>query len=594
MTRALVFLLINSIKNGGITVTKPYIVPVFLLEKSSISSELIDIAEKINSTAIEITESDIPLASRYHIKKFIEHRTSIQEKKDLKDFYLIPVGIDYEGNVSLSLFNSSKLIGKFSDGSNKTSLDPNILGMYLRLVNEIKESIDFIYIPREIDPILFTKLETKEIQVLMGKTLNETLSELVPQKQITDINRELNKFINSLAVELDVYSYRTPTDRQQMVKKNEVYNLLIQSFFSTRRLHKKFGDNWLEISMLSSGEKQKAIIDVAYGFLKNHRDSGSNLIIAIDEPESSLHMSACFEQFNAIYTISRACMQVLFTSHWYGFLPTLDSGSATIIGVKDDKSHVFEQLNLASYREQIKQLRANTKGLLPHDIRLKSINDFVQSVITSAMGDDPFNWIICEGSSEKIYLSAYLSDYIENRKLRIVPVGGAKEIKRLYNHIAVMYEEFQSEITGKIILLSDTDKELVSYEVGDFKNLYCRRMVNGSNGVTRLVKIQANPVSPATEIEDSLNGKVFFNTLKNDFMVEHSDLLGFLKDIVEAPTQLSSRYALDLRQSEWDKIELFFNRKNLKFKFAKAYVNNMNSESFESPSWIKEILKWLG
>ena len=37
----------------------------------------------------------------------------------------------------------------------------------------VKNVIDFIYIPREIDPETFTKLETTEIQVLMGEDLNE-------------------------------------------------------------------------------------------------------------------------------------------------------------------------------------------------------------------------------------------------------------------------------------------------------------------------------------------------------------------------------------------------------------------------------------
>lgn len=142
--------------------------------------------------------------------------------------------------------------------------------------------------------------------------------------------------------------------------------------------------------------KQKAIIDVADSLLSRHRDSGSNLIIAVDEPESSLHMSACFDQFGSLFDISRDCMQVIFSSHWYGFLPTIESGSATIIS-KVENDHVFDLINLASYREQVKQMTAGTRGRLPYDIRLKSINDFVQSVVTSSIGDDPFNWLICEG-----------------------------------------------------------------------------------------------------------------------------------------------------------------------------------------------------
>ncbi len=355
------------------------------------------------------------------------------------------------------------------------------------------------------------------------------------------------------------------------MRKNDLYNLIIRSFFGARKLHKKQGNNWLEINSLSSGEKQKAIIDVAHSLLSKHRDSGFNLIIGVDEPESSLHMSACFDQFDSLYDISRDCMQVMFSTHWYGFLPTIESGSATIIS-KNDNAHVFDQINLASYREQVKQLTNSSKGRLPYDIRLKSVNDFVQSVITSAIGDDPFSWLICEGSSEKIYLSAYLKDLIESKRLRIVPVGGAKEIKRLYNHLSTSYEDFKDEISGKIILVSDTDPELVTYEVKKYSNLYCKRIVNcPSTRTTKLVNIQSNPVSPATEIEDALNGKLFFDTLKT-FSSEFPDFLGFIEDIDDEISQEYSKVALDIKGSQWELIDNFFNAGNNKFLFPMSFT----------------------
>lgn len=507
---------------------------------------------------------------------------------------VLPIGFDYRGYVSISLFNNrtavEALLGEGADTS-KTNLEDDELITFLPLLEKIQELIDYIYIPREIEPELFTKLETSEIQVLMGETLNQILSQRVPQRQINDINSSLNAFIDTLSEELEIYSYRTPTDRQQHLKKNDVYNLIIQSFFSTRKLHKKQGNNWLEISSLSSGEKQKAIIDVAHSLLNKHRDSGSNLIIGIDEPESSLHMSACFDQFDALYQISRDAMQVVFSSHWYGFLPTIESGSATVI-TKQDSSHAFDMINLANYREQIKQLRSSSRGRLPFDIRLKSVNDFVQSVITSTMGDTPFNWIICEGSSEKVYLSAYFRDLVDTKRLRIVPVGGAGEIKRLYNHLSTSYEDFQAEISGKIILLSDTDAELVNYDVKDYPNLICKRMVNcNSSRTTKLVKIQSNPVSPATEIEDALNGRLFYQTLST-FSSEYPDQLGFLSEITKEITQESSKISLDLRTSEWELINQFFNLDNNKFKFSQKYIENIGEE-FEEPSWIQEIRGWL-
>jgi len=581
-------------KKSGKTITKPQIVPVFLLNKSMLSGDVLEKAEILSSLTLSLDESDVSSTLKVHARSFISHREQLTARVCIDDMLILPIGIDYRGCVSIALFNNrtavEKLLGTKSDPS-KTNLDDSELEVFLPLLEKIKELIDYIYIPREIEPELFTKLETNEIQVLMGETLNQILSERVPQRQINDINHSLNSFIDTLSEELEIYSYRTPTDRQQHLKKNDVYNLIIQSFFSTRKLHKKQANNWLEISSLSSGEKQKAIIDVAHSLLNKHRDSGSNLIIAIDEPESSLHMSACFDQFDSIYEISRDAMQVIFSSHWYGFLPTIESGSATVI-TKQDSSHVFDMINLANYREQIKQLRSSSRGRLPYDIRLKSINDFVQSVITSTIGDNPFNWIICEGSSEKVYLSAYFKEFIDTKRLRIVPVGGAKEIKRLYNHLSTSYEDFQEEISGKIILLSDTDAELVNYDVKNYPNLLCKRMVNcSSSRTTRLVNIQSNPVSPATEIEDALNGRLFFETLCV-FSSDYPDKLGFLSDITEEVTQESSKISLDLRSSQWELIDQFFNLDNNKFKFSQKYIENIGEE-FEEPSWIQEIRGWL-
>lgn len=101
-------------------------------------------------------------------------------------------------------------------------------------------------------------------------------------------------------------------------------------------------------------------MDIAYGFLTNHRENGDNLIIGIDEPECSLHMSACFEQFEKLYSISGICEQLIFTSHWYGYLPTVENGCTTTI-LKTDSTHHFELYDLASYRRS----QEESKNLFP-------------------------------------------------------------------------------------------------------------------------------------------------------------------------------------------------------------------------------------
>lgn len=585
----------TATKKSGKQSTKPSIVPVFLIQKKFFkeASEEFNKALLLSDFVLNAVEENVALSTKSHMKRFMEHRDLIKSNINIDDYFLLPIGLDYENNISISIFNSNSLLDKLNKEGlleGKTSLNEEDLNDFKPVLNAIKNIIEYIYIPREIDPENFTKLETKEIQVLMGETLTQILSDKVTSQQILEINKNLNGFLKTLEDELELYSYRTPTDRQQQLRKSDVYNLIIQAFFNIRKLHKKHGDSWMEINSLSSGEKQKAIIDVAHGFLSKHRKSGTKLIIAVDEPESSLHMSACFDQFDSLYQISRDCMQVMFSSHWYGFFPIIESGSATIIS-KREGTHVFDQINLASYREQIKQMATSSRGRLPFDIRLKSMNDFVQSVMTSAMGENPYNWIICEGSSEKIYLNKYLEDLIKIKRVRIVPVGGAREIKRLYNYFSTAYDDFKSEITGKVILISDTDAELVRYEVTEYENLICKRIVNCSNERdTKLVNIQANPLSPATEIELALNGKVFYETLLG-FVGDYPDELSFLKDVDDISDEVSY-FSLDLKNSQWNLLDCFFNKDNNKYKFSVEYVNKLKVEH-KIPNWVNIVRGWL-
>ncbi|OOE93608.1 hypothetical protein BZG77_14375 [Salinivibrio sp. IB643] len=108
---------------------------------------------------------------------------------------------------------------------------------------------------------------------------------------------------------------------------------------------------------------------------------------------------------------------------------------------------------------------------------------------------------------------------------------------------------------------------------------------------TKLVNIQANPVSPATEIEDALNGKLFYETLCT-FIENYPEQLSFLNEIVEDVPQESSKIALDLKASQWVQIEQFFDMDNNKFFFSQRYAGFINGE-YDVPSWVEEIRGWL-
>jgi len=578
------------VKKSGLPTTKPHIVPLYLIKANKISANNLELATKISNYTWTVEKSDILPQNQVHFRTFQEQRKLLKRQFNEENYLLIPLGQSYEQTPNLSIFNTKRLgevlIESFD--RNNSQIQDADLKFLEPLQVELKNLFEYIYIPKDIDYENFTQIETKEIQALMGETLNEIVERCVPQDKIQEINKNLNEFIESLSTILGDYSFRTSGERQVNLRKNDIYKLIIEAFFKIRKLQKKEGEYWLELNTLSSGEKQKAIIELAFQFLKSYRQKTENLIIAIDEPESSLHMSACYDQFNKLFKISSLCSQLLFTTHWYGFIPTVEDGYVSVIS-RTNSTHKFDLVSISSYRESIKQAVRDSKGKLPYDIKLKSLNDFVQSIITSVLPDEPFNWLICEGSSEKIYFEAYLSDIKKDKKLRIIPVGGASEIKRIYNYLQVAYEDFKKEIQGKIILISDTDRQLVEYSTKDDSNLICKRLVNDeSKRKTILAKIESNLVSPKTEIEDSLNGKLFFETLK-EYETDNPELSNLIKEI-KYPTEESTYFALDLSLSQRELLERFFDKDNYKFEFAKKYSQKISHE-YKVPEWIEEIKK---
>ncbi|MCL7798370.1 ATP-binding protein, partial [Pasteurella multocida] len=354
---------------NNITKTKstPYIVPVFAIDKNIENQEIEELFGRIDSIFRNIESADINIGGGDKSFKdiFLNMHKNAIAKFNSEDYYIIPIGIDDKRSPSFASLDS--LFKTISEDDAKKALEA------------VKNMFDYVYIPKDIDSEAFTRLEAKQMQVLMGESLEKVLNDRITADSLREINNKLNDFISTLDTDLGEYAYRTPTEKQQNIRKMYMNNLFIESFFNIRKLHKKQNEHFIELNNLSSGEKQKALIDVAYKLLKYRRKNGNNLIIAIDEPESSLHISACFEQFNKLFIISRECRQVLFSSHWYGFLPILNKANVCIIS-KNENIHLFDLINLINYREEILSQIRYSEGKLPYHIGLKSITDLSHSI----------------------------------------------------------------------------------------------------------------------------------------------------------------------------------------------------------------------
>ena len=592
-----------------------YVMPVFVLNTTEFDGfEYLDFVKAYSESIKTFISEEIPSTMNQLRKQLWEDIKRQHADLDLSEAYILPICLNEFFDISLGICGD-EIIDKISpissipehleslpidDVLRREALEQarqkrdDIVKEKLRSTYEwITGNITYVYIPKDIAPERFVVFETEEIQHLIGTSLMEVVKKHLSEGSIRTISTGLKDFVQELSNTLSCYEFRMKGSRQMNLNAKDIYNLIIHDFFSKRELFQVNSGKDIPLSRLSSGEKQQAIISLIHSVVKNYRDDNQDLIVAIDEPESALHISLCYEQFEKLYEISQKCCQVLFSSHWYGFIPTITSGCIANI-IKSSDKHSSIMFNIYRYREEIKQGVAHSNGQIPIDVTLKGLNDFIQSIISSIIKKDHYNWLICEGTSDKIYLEAYLKDEIINNKLRIVPVGGAKEVRKIYEHLYLAFEDLRTDINGKVFLIVDTDNSFLDFETKDsYPKLKCKRIVNDDSiKETKLVNNQSNP-KKQTDIEDVLNGKLFFNVLKK--YRETNPELSFVDAIIGDKEEIPSHYALDLRPSEYTSLDAFFskNNNNNKVLFAKSYVEAMNGDYYKVPDWINEIKQFF-
>ena len=340
----------------------PYIVPIFLIEKAKIqfNEKELELINVIDKAIKKVSAQNLPprfsgaKETVNHIKRIVESIDNIDE------FFLIPLGITYSGKKTFSVFTNyfTEELKDFIEDINAPSNGEEI-ELDLAILDEIfVKVIDiyrYIYIPRELSAEEFSKLHNKQFEFLMGKSLHQTLNETISPDAVRRINEALDGIVSSIATDLKTYEYRTKSDvRQRKLQKDDINNLIIEAYFNIRSMHVKVkDDSSIAITKLSSGEKQKAILDIANSLLKKNSENNSEkyIIFGFDEPESSLHISACFDMFQDLYETTKYCSQVLFTTHWYGYIPSVLEGNTVILSRDQNDTHAFDFINISKYRE---------------------------------------------------------------------------------------------------------------------------------------------------------------------------------------------------------------------------------------------------
>ncbi|MES2766212.1 MAG: AAA family ATPase [Bacteroidota bacterium] len=587
----------------------PFVAPVFLIKKSLFknrSKEEIhcqSVVEKLSRFLWDFS----PEQHSHDIEDFIEHRNALKAKFGTEEYYFFIIGKKHDNlrNIHFGPFHYEHALRElFMPNSFKSELhndgdraknshahhteEDEFQSAFKGFSDYILEMYSYLYIPVETDVVRYTKLETSAMQELMGSDIRQAIINAIGPETLGEINDSLDMFVEGIHYMLGNYTYKgTWKDSLRM---SDLVNKIIEAYFSVKILHKKVGAMDIPVDSLSSGEKRRALIDVMYSFLKTDNNPDKLAIIAIDEPEASLHIEACFHQFEKLRQLAHAGHQVLVTTHWFGFLPVVSEGMVHSLLLKEDASVDVTSFDLYAYREKVKQDRELLKGKLPYDISLKSYNDLVQAIISSVRGKTPYNWLICEGASEKIYFEYYFEKELEEKNLRILSVGGAEEVKRIYEYLHIPMREKDVELHGKVYCLIDTDETAKELGMAPVKTLDFKRLLNDPQKGTLLVPIDHPVKTPPTEIEDCLEPEAFFKTL---LQFPDEELQKLLKENPLNEKAQNSFEALDLRPSYMVCLKEFFDKDNNKFDFAVQYVKFLKENGGKNPAWIEEIRKFI-
>jgi hypothetical protein len=579
----------HSISKAGFD-RAPEICPIFIIEKSKINKtrNLYKYLETISRILWQFEKDDYNSSHTKLCVQIHNHISTTLQKVESADekYFIFPLSIKKisanETDYSLSIFESNAHIAQELQDDNGALIEDVIE----ELLSYVRSDIEYIYIPSEINYETYTKIEGKTIQSLMGTPIDSIIENLIDERVIRDINTGLDSFLKDIQSHLKKYEYKKPAKRQTLFNIRHLTSKIIETYFESKILNLKDNSSLTPIHNCSSGEKRKAVIDLAEAFiLKSERTEKDNLVIlVVDEPEVSLHTSSCFEQFEKLENISRNNVQTIISTHWYGFFPSVQFGSATYI--TNDESEKFSFfIDLMRFREDIRQIRKDTKGKMPNNIELKSINDLVQSIISSITSSST-KWIICEGASDKIYLNYFFRNQDD---IKIVSVGGSKYVKKLFEYIYLALEEEKEDICGKIFLLLDTDKAFEKYSAKEsIKQIKIRRLqASTTHDKIQLLTTSDNNYYPPTTIEDALDSDIFLNTLSffhdNGYSKELKNLM---TDISVVKPNSPSGIAFDLRESQKTEIEKFFSTPGVKVKFAQKYCTL--SESI-IPAWVDDI-----
>lgn len=593
---------------SGVNKEEAYIAPLFLIKKSEFKSDIDqNLLNELSNYLWNVDQSANPtIAKNKALQKFLTYKNSLKDDYTPEEYYLFLVGLKYLNiKPHFATFHNkieTVLEGKGYQIDQLKNIHQNILDFY-----------SYVYIPVESSIKDILRLESLELQQLMNKDIIDEIDRSLNQKYTISreelgrsngrrnvnistleiINQSLDSFVDNANSSIqnldDKYSFSYDPNTKRKLTAQDVRERIIEEYFLRRSLKK----DSKPIKNLSSGEQRIALFDIAYSLLSSGKQTTRKLILAIDEPECSMHMTQCYRQFIRLNEISKKYgHQVLLTTHWYGFIPVIENGYLTHIEHSDVLD--LKQFPIKSITSQQKEL--------PDEISLKSIFDLVSSII-GMMRSETINWLICEGTDDILYFDLFLSDQVDN--LYLLPMGGIDNVVKLYNYLYTPLSEKSEKkcLSGKVVCLTDTDPRPVNpdkhYEPKN-ENLLLLRRLQLKDKELEFVKLNQTSERHVTVIEDILDSNIFFEAITNVINKNGDNSLKELLNHLEVnQTYKYTGYSNELKSIKGKDVDGYerkheiinlISRHDIKYQVAVEYTQIYKERSLPAPEWIQKIL----